>query len=279
MATTVTIADINEVRNITSAGMMDCKKALIACDGDKNAAIKMLREKGLAIQVKRADKESKEGTIDIVETPEGAFGMAEVNTETDFVAKTDRFKDFAKLVAETAAKGDEKADETLNSELVALVAATGENAKIRRFTRFVKQGEGKIASYIHMGGKIGVLIELACTKPETTENADFNAVLNELTLHIAAINPLYLTSSEVPQSVLDDELEVYRKQVEGKPANIIEGILKGKVKKFYSEVCLLDQPYSDDPKKTVTQILEELSKKVGDTVTIRRYARFQLGAK
>lgn len=279
MVTTVTVADINEVRGITGAGMMDCKKALVACNGDKNAAIKILREQGLAIQVKRADKESKEGTIDIVQAPDGAFGMAEVNTETDFVAKTDRFQAFAKLVAETAAKGDEKADETLNSELVALVAATGENAKIRRFVRFAKQGEGKIASYIHMGGKIGVLVELGCTKAETTENPEFNAVLNELTLHVAASNPLYLKSDEVPQNVLDDELEVYRKQVEGKPANIIENILKGKVKKFYSEVCFLDQPYSGDDKKSVTQILAELSKKLGDTVTIRRYARFQLGAK
>ncbi len=273
----ITVADINELRSITNAGMMDCKKALIDCNGDKEAAIKQLREKGLAIQVKRADKESNQGIIDAVEN-NGAIGMAEVNCETDFVAKTDKFIAFTKAVATTVATGDLNAATTMNEELVALVSATGENVKIRRVAYFTKQGEGKVASYIHMGGKVGVLVELGCTKADTAANPAFDALLHDLCLQVAAAAPRYLLPEEVPADVLEGEKDIYRKQVEGKPANIVEGILKGKVQKFYSEICLIHQPFVKEPKQSITQLVDECSKKTGDTVTIRRFVRFQLGA-
>ena len=273
----ITVALITELRNITNAGMMDCKKALIACNGDKEAAIKQLREKGLAIQVKRADKESNQGLI-MAETVGSAIGMAEVNCETDFVAKTEKIVAFTKLVTETVAKGDLDAAKTLNNELVALISATGENLKIRRVARFEAQGTGKVESYIHLGGKVGVLVELGCTKAETVSNPAFEALLHDLCLQVAAASPRYLVPAEVPAELVEGEKDIYRTQLEGKPANMMENILKGKIQKFYGEICLIHQPFVKEPKQSITDLLEACSKATGDTVAIKRFARFQLGA-
>ena len=243
----ITIQMINDLRAATNVGMMDCKRALQETNGNMEEAIKILREKGLALQVKRADRESKQGIIAAAAGENGAFGIVELNCETDFVAKTDKFLDFAKKLAAAVAAGDENVVETHATELTEVVAATGENVKIRRCKHFALTGTGKVEAYIHMGGKIGVLVEVGCTKPETVETPAFQQLIHDVALQAAAAGARYLNETEVPAEEIESEKEVYRAQVEGKPANIIEGILRGKLKKHFSEVCLIDQPFVKEP--------------------------------
>jgi len=283
----ITTALITDLRNRTNAGMMDCKKALLDTKGDMNAAIKLLREKGLAIQVKRADKEANQGIVKAAASADGrTMALVEVNSETDFVAKTDGFKAFADAVVAKVLAGDERVTETMKDNVVAIVAATGENVKIRRVARFVLAGTGRIESYIHMGGKVGVLVEVACGQAATVAHPAFAELIHDLALQIAAAAPRWLDGAEVPATVIAGEKDIYRKQVEEqnkdrpKPANIIEKILEGKIKKFFGEVCLVDQVFVKDEtkKQTVAQLVADTARKVGDTLTVKRFVRFQLGA-
>lgn len=277
----ISVAMINDLRQRTNAGMMDCKKALTDTKGDIDAAIKILREKGLAIQVKRADKESKEGIIKAIASADGTtIGMAEVNTETDFVAKTDNFKNFAEAVTRQVLAGAEDLAEAMKDALMTIVSQTGENVKIRRTARFVLSGTGGVASYIHMGGKVGVLVEVGCGKAETVQNSAFNELVHDLTLQIAAAAPRWLVPEEVPADVIEAEKDIYRNQLaeQKKPANIVENILKGKIQKFFSDVCLVHQPFVKEPKQTVTDVIKACEKATGDSIAIKRFVRFQLGA-
>jgi len=275
----ITAALITDLRNRTNAGMMDCKKALTETNGDMEAAIKLLRERGQAIQVKRANKEANQGVVTAVATADARTkALVEVNCETDFVAKTDNFKKFANVVAAKVLGGDEQVAETMKDDLSAIVAATGENVKIRRVARFVLAGHGFVESYIHMGGKVGVLVEVTCAKAETASNPAFAELAHDLALQIAAASPRWLKDKDVPAEIIAGEKDIYRKQIEGKPANVVEKILEGKIKKFYSEACLVDQPFVKEPKQTITQLVNETAKKVGDTLTITRFMRYQLGA-
>ena len=282
---TVTVALINELRQLTNAGMMDCKKALTETGGDMEAAVKILREKGLAIQVKRADKESKEGIISALASDDGkVFAMAEVNTETDFVAKTDNFKAFSELVTKTVLETGKTCPEelaaTLKDPFMTIVSQTGENVKIRRAAHYVRADNAMIESYIHMGGKVGVLVEVAAGKAETLETDAFKELVHDLALQIAAAAPRYLLSAEVPADVIENEKEIARNsdRFKGKPANIVENALKGIVNKFYSEVCLINQPFVKEPKQSITDIVKACEKATGDAITITRFVRFQLGA-
>jgi len=277
----ITVATINDLRQRTNAGMMDCKKALIDTNGDIDAAIKILREKGLAIQVKRADKESKEGTIKAVSASDGkTIGMAEVNTETDFVAKTDNFKNFVDAVTRKVLEGVEDISAAMKEPLMTIVAQTGENVKIRRSARYDLSGKGQVASYIHMGGKVGVLVEVGCGKDETVTSAAFSELVHDLTLQIAAAAPRYLISSEVPEEAIETEKDIARNsdRFKGKPANIVENALKGIVNKFFSDICLINQPFVKEPKQSITDVVKACEKATGDSITIKRFVRFQLGA-
>jgi elongation factor Ts len=277
----ITVATINDLRQRTNAGMMDCKKALIETNGDTDAAIKILREKGLAIQVKRADKESKEGIIKAIVAADGkTIALAEVNTETDFVAKTDNFKNFVAAVTQKVMEKGENIGDSMKDELMTIISQTGENVKVRRTARYELSGTGKIESYIHMGGKVGVIVEVACGKAETASHATFVELVHDLALQIAAAAPRYLVPEEVPADVVEAEKDIYRNQLaeQKKPANIIENILKGKIQKFYSDICLIHQPFVKEPKLSITDIVNACAKATGDTVTIKRFVRFQLGA-
>jgi elongation factor Ts len=277
----ITVAMINDLRKQTSAGMMDCKKALNETGGDFDAAIKILREKGAVIQQKRADKESKQGIINAVASDDGrTVAMAEVNTETDFVAKTDNFKNFALDVTRRVLADGEDINDKMVEELKTIVSQTGENVKIRRTARMMLEGKGKIESYIHMGGKVGVLVEVNCGKAETESNEKFEQFVHDLALQIAAAAPAYLNSDEVPEKVIEAEKDIYRNQLkaENKPENIMENILKGKIKKFFSEVCLVDQPFVKEPKVSITDIRKACEKECDDTIAIKSFVRFQLGA-
>ena len=275
----ITASQVKELRDATNVSMMECKKALVECAGNMEEAIKKLRERGVAVAAKRAEKAANQGIIAAVESADGKrIGMVEVNCETDFVARNADFKAFVDMVARKAPETDAPLADVLKDVLMEKVAATGENLKIRRNVRYCLNGTGKLASYIHMGGKVGVLIEVSCTKAETQANPSFIELVKDLTLHIAAANPVYLKSDEIPAATIAAEREIYAKQVEGKPANMVNKIVDGKMGKFFAETCLVNQGFVKEPKQTITELLEAVAKPMGETLVIKRFVRYQLGA-
>lgn len=286
----ITASSVQELRKLTSAGMMACKKALTETNGDLEAAAKLLREKGEAKRSDRADRETSEGIVAAYVSCCAKTGvLAEVNCETDFVAKNDDFQAFVGDIIEAIANSDASdaaaalavsfGEGTVENALGAKFAELGEVIKISRLTRFAVD-KGAAASYIHMGGKVGVLIEVATEKAETTSEAAFQELVKDITLHVAAANPAGLCRDDIDASVVEEENEINRKQLEaaGKPANIIDNILKGKINKFYSEQCLLEQSFVKDPDLSIKQLLEAKSKELGDTLNLVRYERFSIGA-
>jgi elongation factor Ts len=275
----ITIDMIKQLREATAAGMGACKEALKATDGNMDEAVKYLREKGLAVAAKRVDKESKQGIVALaVAADKKSLALAEVNCETDFVAKTDAFIKFVDDAAKVALEGKD-VEATLNDDYKMLLTKTGENVKIRRSERYQLQGAGCVSGYIHMGGKIGVMVELGCDKPG--EKLDDAAHM--VCLHIAANAPKYICPTEVPQAEIDAELEIKLnalKEQKGKlpPEQALVGIKKGMAAKFCSQICLLKQDYVADGDITVEKYLENVSKEVGAPITVKRFCRMQLGA-
>ena len=277
----ITIAQIKELREATAAGMGACKEALAATNGDMQEAIKYLREKGLAVAAKRVDKESKQGIVALAQAADGtSMALAEVNCETDFVAKTEAFIKFVDDAAKVALEGKD-IEQTLNDDYKMLLTKTGENVKIRRSERYQLEGTGILSGYIHMGGKIGVLVELGCTKPETA--AALADAAHMLCLQIAANAPKYIVPENVPQAEIDAELEIKLnalKEQKGKlpPEQALVGIKKGMAAKYCTQVCLMKQDYVADGELTVEKYLDGVAKNLGDTLTVKRFTRFQLGA-
>ena len=277
---TVTINQIKELREATAAGMGACKEALIASNGDMDAAVKYLREKGLAVAAKRVDKESKQGIVALAEADDKkTMALAEVNCETDFVANTDAYKEFCSKAAKVALEG-KNIEETLADDYKMLLTKTGENVKIRRQERYVLEGAGVLSGYIHMGGKIGVLVELASDKADAPELAE---AAHMVCLQVAANAPRYIQPSDVPQAEIDAELEVKLnalKEQKGKlpPEQALVGIKKGMAAKFCTQICLMKQDYVADGDMTVEKYLDGVSKTIGAPITVKRFARFQLGA-
>ena len=276
---TVTIAQIKELREATAAGMGACKEALIAVNGNMQEAVKYLREKGLAVAAKRVDKESKEGIIALASAPDGkALALAEVNCETDFVAKTDAFKKFVDDAAKVALEGKD-IEQTLNDDYKMLLTKTGENVKIRRQERYVLEGAGVLSGYIHMGGKIGVMVELACEKADAPELAE---AAHMMCLQVAASAPKYIQPADVPQAEIDAEIEIKLnalKEQKGKlpPEQALAGIKKGMTAKFCTQICLMKQEYVADAETTVEKYLDGVSKTIGAPITVKRFVRFQRG--
>ena len=276
---TVTIAQIKELREATAAGMGACKEALIAVNGNMQEAVKYLREKGLAVAAKRVDKESKEGIIALASAPDGkALALAEVNCETDFVAKTDAFKKFVDDAAKVALEGKD-IEQTLNDDYKMLLTKTGENVKIRRQERYVLEGAGVLSGYIHMGGKIGVLVEVGCEKADAPELAE---AAHMLCLQVAASAPKYIQPADVPQAEIDAEIEIKLnalKEQKGKlpPEQALAGIKKGMTAKFCTQICLMKQEYVADAETTVEKYLDGVSKTIGAPITVKRFVRFQRG--
>ena len=286
----VTAAMVKELRERTSAGMMDCKKALMASDGDMDKAIDWLREKGLAQAAKKASRVAAEGVVAQYVTPCGCTGViVEVNCETDFVAKTDNFVAFANNVAKHIAMANPAdVDEMMNQKFVddetktiadlvsEATVAIGEKISIRRFARF--QSEGVVATYIHMGGKVGVLVDVS-TNEAGKESEDVKQFAHDLSLQIAAAKPEAVRREEVDSEKLEKEREIQRaKALEaGKPEKIVDRIVDGQIEKYYKEVCLLDQQFVKDPDKTVKGLMAEVSKAAGAPVDVVRFARFERG--
>jgi len=282
-----TAKDVKELREKTGAGMMDCKKALTENDGNIETAIDFLRAKGLAAAAKKATRVAAEGLIGSV--VEGNVGVVvEINCETDFVAKNDDFKKFVGTIAnhlvsspakDVAALNEEKVGNQKVSELVQeLTLKIGEKIDIRRFEKKSIDGAGKVGSYVH-GGKIGVLVELASDKEDVTKSDEFNALLADLCLHTAASDPKFLKADEIDEDFKKREAEVYEAQLkdQGKPENMIPNIIKGKLNKLASEVCLFEQKFVKDPDMTISKLVEKVGKDLGANLTINGFSKLSLG--
>lgn len=273
----ITPALVGQLRAMTGAGLMSCKKALDETKGDLNAAIDLLRKQGAAAAVKKADRAANEGLIGQSVVSGGKVGsLIEVNCETDFVARNDGFKAF---VSELAAKVASSPGADLEADRVAAVAKIGENIQVRRAQRLEVAGVGAVAAYIHTGGKVGVLVEVGATNEATVAHEDFRQLLRDVTLQIAAASPVSVSRSEVPQAIIDKEREIAAQSdaLKGKPAAAMEGILKGKLNKYFETNCLLEQGFVKNPDLKVEAHVASVGKSLGDTITVRRFLRFQVG--
>ncbi len=277
----VSAALVKELREKTGAGFMDCKKALAESGGDLEKAIDYLRKKGLAGAAKKAGRQASEGLIGSAVLDGGrCAALVEVNCETDFVARTPEFRAFVDEVAGWVARtpGAERrlADEW-GERLTALIARLGENMVLRRAARLeTPDNRGLIGEYVHAGGKLGALVELAV---EGGDPKSLAGLAHDLAMHVVASNPAYLRRDEVPADVLAREREIYRAQARetGKPERVLDRIVEGKLEKFFADVCLLEQAFAIDTEKTVDEVLRAAGKAAGGRVEVRRFVRFQLG--
>lgn len=281
----ITAKLVKELRERTGSGMMDCKKALTETNGDIEKAVELLREKGLAAAAKKAGRVAAEGQVVTYTTEDGkTAGIVEVNCETDFVADNEQFTSFAAKVAKIAATSNASNVEellaqdlegkTVQETLTELIATLGENMTIRRFEK-VSVDKGVVKTYIHGGGRIGVVVELACE----TESPVVEEVAKELCMQVAAANPLFLSKDDVDTEALEKEKEIYRVQAlnEGKPEKIVEKMVMGRIQKYYKEVCLLEQLWVKDGDKTITKFVEEKAKEVGSPITVKSFVRYERG--
>lgn len=279
---------VKELRDRTGAAMMACKKALSESNGDIDKAIEVLREKGLAAAAKKAGRVAAEGLVVTYLSEDKKSGaIAEVNCETDFVSANEEFMLLANNVAKMAAVSSANTVEellkekyvddnniTLNDVVTALIAKLGENMNVRRFTKYSLEN-GVVQSYIHGGGRIGVLVELSCEK----ESEVLSGLSKDICMQIAAANPLFLNEDQVDAKALNSEREIYRVQAlnEGKPEKIVDKMVEGRIKKYLKEVCLVDQVWVKDSELTISKLLAAKSKEVGAPITIAAFTRFERG--
>jgi len=272
----ITPAAITKLREMTNAGMMDCKRALLEGNGDLNRAVEILRKKGQATAARKASREAREGVIARCIQPGARLGvLVEVNCETDFVARNETFRAFCEEAAKALA-ADPTAD--LEGARTDAVARLRENIKISRHQRMEVSGNGMVAAYIHTGAKVGVLVEVGAGKETTVSQDEFKQFVRDITLQVAAANPLVVSRTQVPAEVVAKEREIAAEQVKNKPPQAIARIVEGKLEKFYSSYCLLDQGFvKQNSEITVQEHLTNVAKRVEDEVVIRRFVRFQVG--
>jgi elongation factor Ts len=282
----ISAAEVKKLREKTGAGMMECKNALVASNGDAAAAEKILKEKGLAAVEKRSGRAANEGKIFIKIKEDGTRAvLLELASETDFVARNPDFIALGEAIAEKALeKGYTDTAEELKAMVLDLAAKIRENMNLKRLM-VMDAGPGEyLCRYIHGDGAIGVAVKLASDKAEALKNDEVKDFAFTLALHIAAFNPMALSREKIDPAWLKEQEDIFRKQMEqdesvkGKPANVIENILKGKVSKFLKEICLLDQGYVKDEKLSVAKALEEAGKKAGAVLSVSDYAYFKVGA-
>ena len=275
----ITAAAVGKLREMTNAGLMDCKKALTEAGGDLDKAVDILRKKGIATAGSKGGRDAKDGLIVQHILPGSRVGvLVEINCETDFVARNETFRAFADEVARKLAL-DPKVD--LEADRVAQVAKIGENIKISRSERLEVSGNGLIAAYIHTGAKVGVLVEIGAGKETTVASDEFKQLVRDITLQIAAAHPYVVTREQIDPAVIAKEREIAAEQVKNKPPQAIQKIVEGKLEKFYQTYCLLDQAFvkrgEDNAEVSVRDHVARVGKKLGDEVTIRRFVRFQVG--
>ena len=279
----ITAKEVAELREMTGCGMMDCKRALVEADGNRDEAVKLLREKGLAKAAKKAGRIAAEG---VVKTKvEGSTGViVEINCETDFCAKSEKFLEMVEVIADTILANDVADTEALKSCTAAgtsqtvaeymtdKIATIGENMNIRRFTKM----QGMLIPYMHDGGRIGTMVKLATDK---ADNAEVIECGKNVALQVTALNAQYLDKNSIPADVLANEKEVQTKLVEqeGKPANVAEKIVEGRLRKFYEEVCLVDQKYFKDDTMSIGKYVESVAKAQGCSIAIDSFVRYERG--
>ncbi len=280
----ITAGMVKDLRERTGVGMMDCKKALQEVDGNLEAAIDWLRTKGLSKAAKKAGRATSEGYIGRKTAADNRIvAIAEVKCETDFVARGDQFQTFAADVAAVvydANPADAAALEALMGDaLNGQIATLGENMSLGRFARYEVQGNGIVGSYIHSNGKIGVLVEVACTKPETAQKSELLDLARNIAMQVAAANALALDASCIDSALVQREREVYRQKTldEGKPEHIVDKIVDGRIQKYYQEVCLMEQPYIRDDKLSIKAFVQQEGKALDDEISVTRFVRLQLG--
>ena len=283
----ISAKDVMELRKQTDCGMMECKKALTQADGDFEKAIEILREQGLAAANKKAGRIAAEGMVYAVAFDNCAV-VVEVNAETDFVAKNDKFVDFTKNLAKVVADENpadvealmacKMGDGTVDDALKALILVIKENIKVRRFARY----EGHCAAYVHGGGTHGVIVKFE-TSDDVAAKPEFAAFGKDIAMQVAAANPSYLNESDVPEDVLAKEKEIVLAQIEndpklaGKPAQVKEKMVDGRINKFYKEVCLLKQPFVKDGEIDVAEYIEKTGKELGGTIKVADFVRYEKG--
>jgi len=283
----VTSEMIKELRERTQAGMLDCKKALVESDGDMEKASDLLRKKGLAAANKRSGRESKEGLVlPYVSDDAKKAVLFEMNCETDFVSRNDDFSKLAnKILSEINANNSivsaDMLSESVKEDIKSAVATTGENIMAGRIARVEIESskKGVIAKYIHSNNKIGVLVKLIVESADAEKKPELLELGKDVAMQIAAAAPLYVADSEVPEEDKSREKAIYLEQMKdsGKPANVIEKIIEGKLKKYFSEVCLVDQIFIKDNTKSITDLLNDYSKKIGEKIKIENFVRIQIG--
>jgi len=272
----ITAASVAKLREMTGAGLMDCKKALTEAKGDLSSAGDILRKRGAATAVSKATREAREGLIAQYIAPGGRLGvLVEVNCETDFVGRNETFRAFAdevarKLAVDPAANFDKDVQE--------LVAKIRENIKVARHARMEVTGNGMVAAYIHTGGKIGVLVEVGAGKESTVSNDQFKQLVRDITLQIAAGHPYSVSRDQVPADLMAKEKEIATEQVKNKPPQAVAKIVEGKLEKFFQTYCLLDQGFvKKNSEISVKEHIGQVAKQLTDEITIRRFVRFQVG--
>jgi len=280
---------VMKLRKMSGQGMMDCKKALAETDGDTNKAMELLRKKGLATLSKRAERETSEGIVVSKMSEDGKIAvMATLCCETDFVAKSDDFVAAAERLADyaMAADADSGAESVLETAidgknfgdyLTELVSKTGEKTQVGDYAKYKLDGPGLIGVYVHFNGKVGTMVQIDASSDEVAAADALKQTAADIAMHITAANPLAMDKDGIDAETIEREKAIFAEQVKNKPANIIDKIVEGKLKKFFTENCLLAQAFVKDDSKTVAQVLAEAGKQAGGEAKIKRFARFDVG--
>ncbi len=285
----ISAAMVMKLRKMTGQGMMDCKRALQEANGNIEQATDILRKKGLATLAKRAERETSEGLVVCKSSADGkTAAIAALCCETDFVAKNDDFVAMAQTLADyalacSAEKGTENILETavdgkkFSDILTETVSRTGEKTQVGDYAKYKLDGPGLIGTYIHFNGKVGTMVQIE-TSDETTAAADvLKQTASDIAMHITATKPLALDKDEIVPETIEREKAIFAEQVKNKPANIIDKIVEGKMRKFFTENCLLDQPFVKDDSKSVAKVLADAAKQAGGEAKIKRFVRFEVG--
>jgi elongation factor Ts len=286
MAVTIDSKMVAKLREKTGAGMMDCKKALTEAAGDFDKAIEMLRTKGMATAEKKAGRATKDGSIALSVAADGKSAVLfELNCETDFVACTDQFQTLLKSFLEMAVtqKFTSK-DQFPKEQITEFIAKLGENTSVGNYYRYETTGNGLIGQYMHPTPKpgifkLGVIVEIDAEKEIAPDNETIKTLIRDIAMQVASQRPEYVSRKCVPEEVITKEKEIYMEQSrqEGKPEQMLEKIALGKLNKFYSMVCLIDQPFIKDDKLTVAQLVDKVSKELDNTIKVKRFARIKVG--
>ncbi|MBN2063873.1 MAG: translation elongation factor Ts [Sedimentisphaerales bacterium] len=286
----ITAAQVKELRDITGQSMMDCKNALIENDGNVEKAIELLRKKGMAVMEKRSERANNEGRIISKSKNDGKIAiLSTLCCETDFTAKNDNFGAVAEKMANalldsatTPADIDALAalpceGRTIGDLVNDLVSQTGEKTTIGQFARYELTGPGLIYTYIHHNGKVATMIKINAENEAAATNPATKTMASDIALHITAMNPKGVNRNEISETEVEKEREIAKEQVKGKPANIIDNIVKGKIDKWFGEIILLEQPFVKDDKMTVQQLVDQTSKAAGGKLEVETFVRIQLG--